>query len=122
MQHLKNVMATTGLVFALMSGAALAQGSGSEGEFTIFNKSGGNIVIGFYTNDGDGWSDNWLSEDLRPNESAKAAFTADSGACAQTLQIGWLGENGSEVMDEPIDIDICEATNVYLDDNEIYYD
>jgi hypothetical protein len=25
-------------------------------------------------------------------------------------------------MDEPISIDVCAASNVYLDDNEIYFD
>ena len=78
--------------------------------------------MGFYTDDGSGWSENWLSENLAPEESAEAEFFADSGACDQVFKVGWLGEDDSEVLDEPISINICEASNVYLDDNEIYYD
>jgi hypothetical protein len=104
-----------------LSGAVWAQ-TGATGAFTIHNNTDSNTVVGFYTNDGSGWSDSWLDEDLAPGDSADAAFNAETGACAQTLQVGWLGEDGGEVMDEPIRIDICEASNVYLDDNEVYFD
>jgi len=119
-----SILKLTTAVFAAalaLSGAVLAQ-SGATGAFAIHNNTGANTAVGFYTNDGSGWSDNWLSEDLAPGEVANAAFNADTGACAQTLQVGWLGADGGEVMDEPISIDICTASNVYLDDNEIYFD
>lgn len=106
----------------MITGPLAAQGTGSEGYFQIYNNTENNVVVGFYTNDGSGWSDNWLGGELHPGDNAQATFTADTGNCAQTFQVGWLGENGSEVMDEPIAIDICEASNVYLDDNEIYFD
>lgn len=108
--------------FALLCGHAQAAGTGSEGYFQIFNNTDGNVAVGFYTNDGNGWSDNWLGEELMPGTSATAQFDADTGNCDQIFQIGWLGGDGSEVADEPISIDICEASNVYLDDNEIYFD
>lgn len=101
--------------------AAFAQ-SGSEGVFNIHNDTESNVLVGFYTNDGSGWSANWLSEDLDPGFMASAEFTAETGSCEQTFQAGWLGENGGEVMDEPHSIDICEASNVYLGDNEILFD
>jgi hypothetical protein len=107
---------------ALGTCAAYAAGTGSEGYFQIYNNTEGNVAVGFYTNDGSGWSENWLAEELGPGVSARAEFDADTGNCDQTLQIGWLGENGDEVLDEPISIDICDASNVYLEDNEIYYD
>jgi len=106
----------------LLSGSALAQGTGSEGYFQIYNNTSGNIVVGFYTNDGGGWSENWLGTDINPGEAMRAEFYADTGNCEQAFQVGWLGEGGSEVLDDPIAIDICDASNVYLDDNEIYYD
>ncbi|MBO6894151.1 MAG: hypothetical protein JJ866_19575 [Roseibium sp.] len=120
MNYLKS--AGCALVLLMGSTAAFAQGTGSEGYFQIYNNTEGNVVVGFYTNDGSGWSDNWLSDILQPGESARAEFTADSGECEQAFQVGWLGQDDSEVLDEPIGIDICEASNVYLDDNEIYYD
>ncbi|MDF1609853.1 hypothetical protein PZ897_16830 [Hoeflea sp. YIM 152468] len=113
--------ATLVLAAAVAATAALAQ-TGSEGVFTIHNSTESNVVVGFYTNDGTGWSANWLSERLSPGTQAEAQFASDSGNCDQTLQVGWLGEDNTEVKDEPISIDICEATHVYLDDNEIYFD
>ncbi len=116
------ILAAAGLAFALHSGAALAEGTGSEGYFQIYNNTAGNIVVGFYTNDGSGWSGNWLGDSIMPGVSAQAEFNAPSGACDQAFAVGWLGEDDTEVVDDPISIDICEASNVYLDDNEIYYD
>jgi len=100
---------------------ALAQGTGSEGYFTLYNDTANNVVVGFYTNDGSGWSDNWLDDDLDPGDAAEAEFHADTGACEQLLTVGWLGADGGEVLDDPISIDICDASNVYLGDNEITY-
>lgn len=108
--------------FALLCGYAQAAGTGSEGYFQIYNNTDGNVAVGFYTNAGDGWSENWLGEELMPGTSATAQFDSDTGNCDQVFQIGWLGGDGSEVVDEPVSIDICEASNVYLDDNEIYFD
>ena len=105
-----------------VSTAAGAQGTGSEGSFTIHNDTENNVVVGFYTNGGDGWSDNWLSEDIGPGEQADANFTADSGPCEQLLRVSWLGSDDNEVLDDPIRIDICAATNVYLGDNDITFD
>lgn len=100
---------------------ALAQ-SGSEGIFTIHNETDGNVLVGFYTNDGSGWSANWLAEQLDPGQEASAEFVAETGSCEQTFQAGWLGSDGSEVMDDPHSIDICEASHVYLGDNEIGFE
>jgi hypothetical protein len=108
---------------AIAATAVSAQGTGSEGYFTIYNDTAGNVLVSFYTNDGNGWSENWLTVDaLMPGEAAEAEFYADTGACDQLFAVGWLGGDGSEIIDDPISIDICDASNVYLGDNEIYYD
>lgn len=100
-----------------------AQGTGSEGYFELYNDTQNNVLIGFYTNDGSGWSDNWIGGvQIMPGESGSAEFFAPEGACDQFFAAGWLGADGSEVIDDPISIDICAASNVYLGDNEIYYD
>jgi len=112
-----------GLTMACAATAASSQGTGSEGYFTIYNNTANNVVVSFYTNDGSGWSDNWLATDaLLPGESSAAEFYADTGACDQAFAVGWLGADDTEVIDDPIAINICDASNVYLDDNEIYYD
>lgn len=121
---MKLISTSAALVFAasLLTSGAFA-GTGAEGVFTIHNDTD-NVVSGFYTSEDDGetWSDNWLSIQVRPGESAEARFHANTGPCNQTFQVGWVGEGGGEILDDPIDIDICEASNVYLEDNDISYD
>jgi len=111
------------LAFAATALPALAAGTGSEGYFQIYNDTEGNVLVGFYTNDGSGWSQNWIAGvEIMPGQNGRAEFHAASGACEQLFQAGWLGGDGSEVFDEPYSIDICEASNVYLGDNEISFD
>jgi len=110
------------MVFGACSSTAYGEGTGAEGYFTVHNDTNGNVVSGFYTNDGSGWSSNWLSLQLRPGEETVAEFLSESGACDQMIQVGWVGDNGNEVLDDPISIDICDASNVYLSDNNITYD
>jgi hypothetical protein len=109
-----------GLTMAF-AGLSSAQ-TGKNGVFTIHNDTKANTVTGFYTNDGSGWSKNWLSEDLEPGETAKAEFNDATGNCKQMIRVGWLGKKGGEVKDDPIRIDFCKASNVYLNDNEIFFD
>lgn len=120
-----HIRLTAALLFAasVATSGAIA-GTGAEGYFTIHNDTEGNVVSGFYTSqdDGETWSDNWLTIQVRPGESAEARFHANTGPCEQVLQVGWVGTDGSEVLDEPISIDICEASNVYLEDNDISFD
>ncbi len=106
----------------LASTTAFSQSTGNEGKFTIHNQTDNNVVVGFYTNDGSGWSANWLAEQLTPGEQANARFDAETGACAQTFKVGSLSDTGGEVLDDPISINICKASNIYVADNEIYYD
>jgi hypothetical protein len=120
MNMLRTVLSAA--LLAATAFAAQAQGTGSEGFFEIHNDTDGNVVIGFYTNDGGGWSDNWLTEDIDPGESAVARFTADSGPCEEIFRAGWLGDDSTEVLDDPVSIDICEANNIYLEDNDISFD
>jgi hypothetical protein len=102
---------------------ALGQ-TGAGGVFTIHNNTEDNILIGFYVSDDmETWSDNWLSQPMLPGESAGAEFVAESGSCINYIVTGWLGDDDqSEVLDDLIEVDICQASNLYLDDNEIYFD
>ena len=100
-----------------------AQGTRSEGYFQIYNDTANNILIGFYTNNGSDWSDNWIDGyEVDQGASMQAEFFAPEGLCDQVFAAGWLADNGDEIIDEPIAIDICQASNVYLGDNEIFYD
>jgi hypothetical protein len=121
MKTIRNTLIASALVLAPTLAHA---GTGAEGYFTIYNKTDNNVIVGFYTNDGSGWSENWLGDDLEivPGEGTEVEFIANTGECEQTFAVGWLTNDGGETIDDPIDIDICDASNVYLDDNEIYYD
>lgn len=111
-----------GAALSFCATLVLAQGTGSQGYFQLYNDTSNNILIGFYTNDGSGWSSNWIEGyEFMPGENGTAEFFANEGACDQVFAAGWLAEDGSEIIDEPIAIDICEASNVYLGDNEIYF-
>jgi hypothetical protein len=114
---------TTALVLGWTTAPAFAQ-SGAEGVFTIHNDTEKNVIVGFYVGGTpDSFSDNWLSEPMMPGENALAQFDAEEGSCINYFVVGWLGADlESEVLDEPTEIDICEATNVYLGDNEILFD
>lgn len=122
---MKLLKLSAALIFASLVSAtgALAQ-TGSECVFTIHNDTDENTLTGFYTSDDDGatWSSNWLSERIKPGQTAKAEFAADTCSCAQSFQAGWLDVNGGEALDEEHTIDICEASNVYLGDNEVTFD
>jgi hypothetical protein len=112
---------TSLFVLLALSASAAAQ-TGQEGWFNIYNNTSENVVVGFYTSDGDDWSSNWLADEINPGEHAQAEFLSDSGNCDQYLMVGWLGEGDTEILDDAISIDICVASNVYLGDNEIYFD
>jgi len=122
---MKYINTSAALLFVASVAAtdALA-GTGADGVFTIYNYTENNVVSGFYTSEdeGESWSSNWLSIQIRPGESAEAKFHANSGPCDQVLQVGWVGDGGGEVFDDPISIDICEASNVYLEDNDVSFD
>lgn len=122
MLNVRTPLLAAALVAASAS-STFAEGTGSQGYFQIYNDTEGNVVVGFYTNAGDGWSDNWLNgAQIMPGQNAEARFHANEGPCDQVFAVGWLGDNGSEVMDDPVSINICDASNVYLNDNEMYYD
>ena len=120
LKHLTATLFAASLLVGLTGNAQA--GTGSEGYFTVYNNTDKNTVVGFYTNDGSGWSENWLAERIAPGSALEAEFVANTGNCDQSLSVGWLSSDGGEVIDEPISIDICDASNIYLDDNEIYYD
>lgn len=123
MRHLFRPALAAAALLSLLATGAQAQ-SGSEGVFTLVNDTDNNLLVGFYTSeDADAFSDNWLGEALLPGEAAEAEFFADSGPCVQYFVAGWLGSDmETEVLDDIIEIDICEASVVYLADNEIYFE
>lgn len=111
--------------FALSAtGALFAEGTGAQGYFELYNDTEGNVLVGFYTSeDAETWSTNWIDgAQIAPGEHDTAEFNSETGSCQQYFTASWLGADGSEVVDDPIEIDICEASNVYLGDNEISFD
>lgn len=120
---IRHALTLTALALSLLALPATAQ-TGAGGVFTIHNDTDENVLIGFYVSDDmETWSDNWLTDPMMPGESSEAQFFADSGNCVNYFITGWLGaDHASEVLDDPIEVDICQASNLYLGNNEIYFD
>jgi hypothetical protein len=95
--------------------------AGNNVKFTIHNSSD-YIISAFQTNDGDGWSTNWLGGDtVGAGENAPLEFTAD-GPCKIELRVSWRTTDGGQEVGEPWNIDICKATNVYFDGKKVTYE
>ncbi len=88
--------------------------------FTIHNQSD-YIINGFFIADGGDVGPNWMDFELNGDESADMAFSYD-GPCEIEFVLGWLGEDGSTLLGDNTSIDICEASNIYFDGSQAYYD
>jgi len=117
---MKKLVAAVLLSIAFLAGGTMNVSANDWGKFMIHNQSN-YIIVGFYTNEGDGWSSNWLEEQVSAGESAEMQFT-HQGPCQVQFRVGWLTTNNDETVGEPWNIDICEAHNVYFDDNKASYD
>lgn len=103
----------------IFSGAAFAQGSGQWGAFTLHNNSEYTIAA-FYTNEGSGWSRNWLSEQIGPGEAIDLEFNDKSGPCEADFKVSWVGHTSNVV--EDWSGDFCQITNLYLGNTDATFD
>lgn len=118
--HRSAYLFTAALMF---TGATLSAGTGEDGYVQIHNNAKSTVLIGFYTESGSELSENWLDADLQPASKVTVDFDASEGTCAKMFVAGWLAdENESEDLDEAISIDICKATNIYIDDDSLTVD
>ncbi|HSY85147.1 MAG TPA: hypothetical protein VLA85_01150 [Verrucomicrobiae bacterium] len=117
---MKKLIAAMLFSIALLTGGTINASANDWGKFTIHNQSN-YIIVGFYTNEGDGWSSNWLQEQVTAGDSALMEFT-HQGPCQVTFRVGWLTTTNEEQLGEPWNIDICDAHNVYFDDDKASYD
>lgn len=102
---------------------ALADGTGAEGFVNIYNSSPGFVVTGFYTNGGHGWTRDWLTDViLTPGEGAVAQFRSAPPACHQRVKVGWRSAAGHEVRSHPVAVNICDVSNIYFAQEEIFFD
>ena len=102
---------------------AVADGTGAQGYVKIYNSTPGYVVTGFYTNAGHGWTHDWLNDIvLTPGQGAKAEFSSAPPACTQRVRVGWRSTAGREIRGHPVTVNICDVSNVYFAENEIYFD
>lgn len=108
------------LAVAFLACGVMSASAGDWGKFTIHNQSD-YIITGFYTDEGDGWSANWLKEQVSGGDSADMEFLHD-GPCDINFRVGWLTTSGGETLGDPWHIDICNAKNVYFSAEKVTYD
>lgn len=97
-----------------------AEGSGAWGHFTLHNQSSSYTIDGFYTNEGDGWSSNWMSVQLAAGDSVDMEFNNKSGPCTAQFKVSWVGTGNSVV--EDWQADFCKITNLYMLDTGATFD
>lgn len=103
--------------------SAFAEGTGADGQVKIFNSSPGFTITGFYTNDGSGWTRDWLGhETLTPGEGAVAQFRSAPPTCHQHVRAGWRSASGHEFRGHAIRVNICGLSNIYFAQEETYFD
>lgn len=110
-------------ITSLGSFAAWADGTGAEGHIRIFNSTPGFTITGFYTNAGRGWTRDWLKDvTLTPGEGATAKFRSAPPVCHQHVRAGWLSASGHEFKGHPVQVNICNVSNIYFAQEETYFD
>ena len=113
---LKLIGAAVAAIGALACSSAFADNL----KFKISNESK-YIISSFQTNEGKGWSKNWLDGDVDAGETMDMQFLKD-GPCAIQVRVGWRTEDGGQEVGEPWNIDICKAHTVYFDGDKVTYD
>ena len=112
------VMGALALAATVFSVQAYA---GENVAFKIHNQSK-YIISAFQTNDGDGWSNNWLDGDqVGAGEAVDLKFVQD-GPCKIQLRVAWRTTDGGQQVGDPWDIDICDAKDVYFDGKKVTYE
>ncbi len=110
------------LAFGAAAALLLASTSVSAAGYTfkIVNQSG-YIIDGFYTNEGDGWSENWMDFKLDAGETGNMEFNAN-GPCDISFMVTWEADDGSSIDGDETTINICEAKKIYFDGKDATYD
>ena len=94
--------------------------AGENVSFKIHNESD-YIISAFQTNDGDGWSSNWLNGSTVGAGAAEDLEFTQDGPCEIKLRVSWRTTDGGQEVGDPWDIDICKAKDVYFDGKKVTY-
>ena len=104
-----------GLFAAALSGPAMA---GSWADFLLQNESRFTITA-FYTNEGNGWSKNWLhgGNAVRHGENIEMRFAAEDGPCDVDFEI--VAADGFKY---EYTGDFCKISTLYVYDKTVKFD
>jgi len=105
---------------AAMAAAALAvlpaiPAQSADADFNLHNDSSG-VIIAFYLEGSDGWSDDWLDEVVMPGDVFGMAFDYD-GECELGTRVEFADGTYLDAL-----VDYCEIDNVYVEEDEITVD
>ena len=111
-----SLIAATAMVMS--AGSALAD---ENLEFNIKNTSD-YIISAFQSNEGSGWSKNWLDGDQVDAGETQALHFLNDGPCDVQGRVSWRTTDGGQEVGDPWNIDICKAHTVYFDGKQVTYD
>jgi hypothetical protein len=80
-------------------------------DFTLYNKSKGWVINGFYTLQNGKWSKNWLTGTVASGASIKMVWSSEDGDCVVPFKVNWVDYG----MSEQFNVDWCKKPkNVYM--------
>jgi hypothetical protein len=107
------------LFAAAMLASVSLPASADNYNFYLHNRSDGWVINGFYTNDGGGWSSNWLSSRVGSGRSTPMRWNSQSGSCRVQFRVSWV-DWGSQTFN----MDWCRnrPSNVYMQNEGFTWD
>lgn len=115
LRPLSSLSALGALAFTLTISQSTGAVAGNHWKFIVVNKSS-TAVTSFTTQEDDEWSDNWITEKIRPGDEFTMDFGTDQGDCVVRTKIKFT--DGSYFDD---DVNYCKVSRLYIHEKSISF-